>query len=213
MAKDSDTIMSKTKTKRQKVKRRTSLNLRRTMGGSTRFMYLSVALCGVGLIAIIGALFFVMRPSSLASIPLGSLSHTNQTPDTGELVVRINNARRTTGKKVLTTDSTLQAVAETRLKDMITHQRYEHRDSSGKYFYDLLREQSYATHYSCENLDIETTALPQVFIDRWLDSSTGHRECLLHEDVSRVGVASGIFTTDDQARKNYLVVVIFAKPL
>lgn len=192
---------------------KSSKSLWRTNQGNTRFTYLSITLFSIGICALAAAIFFLMSPSSLTSKLPGSITHTDAAPDTQELLVRLNGARTAANKPELESDEKLQAVAEMRLQDMIKHQKYDHKDSSGKFFYDLLREKSYASEYSCENLDIETTTVPQAFVKSWLESTAGHRDCLLHEKVTKVGIASGTFTTDDRARKNYLVVVIFAKPL
>jgi uncharacterized protein YkwD len=183
----------------------------RATGGYSSFKYVSLFVFGIGFIALASAIVLFLRSSNISFKPLPTLTHTTEVPDTGELLSRINQQRQSNNRTELTPDDRLKAVAEKRLKDMVASQQYSHKNLEGKYYYDLLPDFGYTAAYSCENLDIEPSVKPIDFIRSWLGSGAGHKECMLSDKVSKVGVASGKFSSDDKtARDNFLVVVIFA---
>lgn len=205
-----------TKIKKHRAKKpppNTSSNKRwmRATGGYSTLKYVSFFVLGVGFLGLAAAVVFFTDTRQVKFTPLPTIAHTTEVPDTGELLRRINEERAKNNKAELVTDGRLQTVAEERLKDMVVNQRYSHKTLEGKYYYDMLPEQGYASSYSCENLDIENSAEPIKFVHSWLSSGAGHKECMLNDKVSKVGIASGRFSTDDKSSvDSFLVVVIFA---
>lgn len=187
----------------------------RAAGGYSSLRYISILTLGVGLLGLAGAVVLYARSRNVEFTPLPTITHTTEIPDTGELLRRINDERRRNNRTELVVDDRLKAAAEKRLKDMVDNQRYSHTSLDGKYYYDLLPELGYNSSYSCENLDIEPSVKPLKFVQSWLSSSGGHKECMLNDKVSRIGIASGKFSRDDKtSQDSFLVIAIFAaKPL
>jgi uncharacterized protein YkwD len=180
-------------------------------GGYSSLKYVSLFVFGVGLLGFATALVLFVQTNNVTFTPLPTITHTTEVPDTGELLNLINEQRRSGNRTELTVDERLKSVAEKRLNDMIASQQYSHKNLEGKYYYDLLSGYGYTAAYSCENLDIEPSVKPIDFIRSWLGSGSGHKECMLSDKVTKIGVASGKFSDDDKTtRDNFLVVVIFA---
>lgn len=66
---------------------------------------------------------------------------------------------------------------------------YDHADPEGKYFYDLMQDSGYKVEYGCENLDLQFTRSSKVYVNDWMQSKKGHRECLLNPRVEEAGYA------------------------
>lgn len=194
----------------KKKTKKTQKRSMRAIGGYSSLKYISLSIFGIGLLAFAAVAIWMVRSENVTLTPLPSITHTNEIPDTGEVVRLINNEREANGRAKLENNDTLKAVAERRLREMVNAQEYSHQNQDGKYYYDLLREHEYFSNYSCENLDIESIPTPAKFIKSWLTSSGGHRECLLNDQVSEIGIASGKFSQNDDDSEAFLVVVIFA---
>lgn len=182
----------------------------RTVSGFSTLKSVSLFVFGIGFLALAAVSVWYVKSQNVEFTPLPTITHTTKVPDTGEVLNLINAQRQANGRPELQTNDKLKAVAERRLKEMVNSQQYSHKNLDGKYYYDLLREHEYFSDYSCENLDIENTVTPSNFIESWLTSDGGHRECLLNNDVSHVGIASGSFSLNDDKSSSYLVVAIFA---
>jgi uncharacterized protein YkwD len=183
----------------------------RAAGGYTSLRSISIFVLGVGLVGFASAVVVYARSRNVTFTPLPSITHTTDVPDTGELLRRINDERRGNNRTELVMHDRLKLVAEKRLQAMVDSQRYAHNSLDGKYYYDLLPEFGYTSSYSCENLDIEPSVQPKKFIQSWLVSTGGHKECMLNDKVAQVGIASGKFSRDDKTKQqNFLVVAIFA---
>jgi uncharacterized protein YkwD len=184
----------------------------KTARGFVSLKYLSILILGIGLLVVAAALIYAARSKPLTFTPLPAISYNREIADTGEIERLINVERKKAGQPALPIDGRLRSVAESRLRNMIASQRYAHQDLSGKYYYDTLASNGYRASYSCENLDIEDEPNAPIFIASWL-SSSDHKSCMLHKNVTRLGVASGVFSTNDSLfgkEKTYLVVTIFA---
>lgn len=181
--------------------------------GAISFKYLCIGLFGLGLLALAAASVYFVRTGQPTFSQIPSMSYTSRTPDKGDLLRRINTERKKQNVPELQEDDRLRSVAETRLKEMIAFQRYSHQTVAGKYYYDLLPDVGYETSYSCENLDIEFSPRAQMFIASWMASDQGHKECLLHKDLTRIGIASAVFGKTEQKigqQTQYLVVTVLA---
>lgn len=127
----------------------------------------------------------------------------------------INSERSSQGLRPLIKDTVLTDIAETRAADMAARGYYAHRNPDGLYFYDQLDQRGYAVAYGCENLDLEFELLPETYINAWMSSTSGHRECLLNPRITNAGYAavklppSGSKGTIVPA---YIVVAIYANP-
>jgi uncharacterized protein YkwD len=74
-------------------------------------------------------------------------------------------------------------------KDMAARQYYAHKNPDGHYYYDLFPDQGINVDYSCENLDVVFVPDITQFIDQWMASTHGHRECLTKPDLTQAGYA------------------------
>jgi uncharacterized protein YkwD len=134
-----------------------------------------------------------------------------EVPDTvlsaSEILRLVNKERKANKLHELNEDTRLNAIAQQRLDDMVKNQYYAHVSPNGKYFYELLPEHMITAKYSCENLDIEFTLDERVYVNNWLNSTRGHRECMLNSEVTSAGYAAGLFSVTSET-KIYLVVAI-----
>jgi uncharacterized protein YkwD len=115
----------------------------------------------------------------------------------------------------LVPDKNLTLVAQDRAEDMSRFDYYSHRSPSGLYYYDLLNARGLSSIYSCENLDLNFSIHPEVYFMDWLSSTKGHRDCMLHRDTTRIGVAVVKMKTPNASTHNqtYTVVAIHAAPI
>ncbi len=109
-------------------------------------------------------------------------------PDPNEIFKLVNRARQSQGLEALLANSELSIVAEERASDMAANNYYAHQSPGGKFYYDAFESKGFYTEYSCENLDLEFTKDPAVYVSDWLESSS-HRDCLLNPAVAEAGYA------------------------
>lgn len=132
-------------------------------------------------------------------------------PNPNEVLGLVNIARTTVHVPPLRPNLTLGAIAAMRAADMAKRQYYAHRNPEGHYFYDLFPTYQINPSYSCENLDLAFVSDNQGFINEWLDSTTGHRECLLNDQLIEAGYATAklsIIDINGNATTAYIVVAI-----
>lgn len=130
-------------------------------------------------------------------------------PDPNQVFQYMNRARMTSGLPPLEKNDILANLAEQRAKDMAANTYYAHKDSKGQYFDQLLRENGYTVSYGCENLDLEFTTMPEIYVNNWLSSTSGHRECLLNSSVTEAGYAvASIAPMGGENIDSYVVVAI-----
>ncbi len=140
------------------------------------------------------------------------VSQVDENLSASDIFSLINQERKTRGLKELNIDNRLVGIAQDRLDDMVKNQYYAHLNPQGKYYYDLFPEYLIKSNYSCENLDVEFTTDPKVYVNDWLKSKKGHKECMLNKNVTTAGYAVGLFNKSDST-KVYLVVGIHTSPI
>ncbi len=132
-------------------------------------------------------------------------------PNPNEIFTLVNQARVNAGLIPLKADEHLANLAELRANDMASNQYYSHRNKEGKFYFDALKEQGIYTDYSCENLDIEFSESALPYITAWLGSNAGHRECMLHSQVTSAGYAAiKLPQKNPDDTSTYIVVAIHA---
>lgn len=136
-------------------------------------------------------------------------------PDINAIFDLVNLERAREGAPLLVKDTQLTAIAEQRAQDMAIHSYYAHKGSDGKFFDQLAKEQGIAMQYGCENLDLQFSVMPEIYIKDWLNSKAGHRECLLDDRVTHAGYAVTQYAASGQAPNappTYIVIAIHAQP-
>lgn len=153
------------------------------------------------------------KPFPLPTPPV-AVQQTDDILDPNEILKLVNSERKKHGLKELVSDPDLTAVAQERVNDMVQNQYYAHLNLQGKFYYQLFAAHGFKTGYSCENLDVEFTLDERQYIDDWLLSTKGHRECLLNIDVTKAGYAIGDFSNSGghSTMQSYIVVGIHAAP-
>ncbi len=107
-------------------------------------------------------------------------------PDPNQIFAEVNRERSSKNLSPLVKNAELAKVAEMRAADMSTNHYYAHLSPSGKYYYDLMID-DYG--FSCENLGLELSLAAGIFVDSWLQSSSGHRDCMLNPKITQAGYA------------------------
>lgn len=105
------------------------------------------------------------------------------------LVDEINRVRFENGVNPLSIDNSLNTIALERTKDMVTNNYYAHQSPDGTDFSHLLKRERISYDYACENLDLAFSGAESTYVADWMASNKGHRECLLNNQVTKVGVA------------------------
>lgn len=127
-------------------------------------------------------------------------------------VFRLVNAERSIRNlPELSVDPVLQAVAKQRAEDMSTNVYFGHKSPKGLHFDDLIAAHGFSAGYACENLALEFSKNEAIYVDLWLLSKTGHRQCMLNKDVRRAGYAVASLN-DLQGFEAYIVVGVHAAP-
>lgn len=106
------------------------------------------------------------------------------------LVDEINRVRFENGVNPLSIDNSLNTIALERTKDMVNNNYYAHQSPNGTYFSDLMKRDGISYNFACENLDLAFSGAESTYVKDWLESTKGHRECLLSDKVTKVGVAA-----------------------
>lgn len=110
-------------------------------------------------------------------------------PDPNAVFSKVNILRKASGLTPLSRDDRLTQLAEERALDMTQNKYYAHKGPDGQFFDAKFRQSGYDFDYACENLDLEFTTTPDTFVQSWLTSKAGHRECLLNNRVTSAGYA------------------------
>lgn len=171
---------------------------------------LSIAmLCGVAITLVpSGHLLSVAMPKQVNQ-NLITFPSQQGVPDPNDVFDAVNQARTAQGLPVLQKDAALTRVAQERAADMQKRAYYAHKNPDGLMYYDILFQQRVGFNYSCENLDLQFITPTANFVNDWMNSNTGHRECMLNVTADRAGYA--ITTIDmDNGASAYIVVAIHA---
>jgi uncharacterized protein YkwD len=135
-------------------------------------------------------------------------------PDPNGMLLSVNSVREEHNLPPLLADPNLAEVALLRARDMSLNNYYAHKGLDGKYYFDFLSGTDYEKGYNCENLDLNFVLEPAVYVNDWLGSKLGHRECLLNSEITRAGYAVAKYSdvTYGQATSEaYIVVAIHSQ--
>lgn len=137
-------------------------------------------------------------------------SESRYTVTSSTLTNILNKTREELGRGQIVEDSRLNKIAQMRAEDMHKQQYYAHTSPNGLLFTDYFSSVGIDDiPSSCENLLLSEAIDSTQVIHEWLQSES-HKECLLREDVSRVGVAKVAFDTELQLQ---LYVTVFSRSL
>jgi uncharacterized protein YkwD len=132
-------------------------------------------------------------------------------PDETEISIlkKVNEIRRSNGITELKTNLELSHVASQRANDMIINNYYSHINKAGLDYSSLLAVNK---GFSCENLDLSSSNNPQVIVLDWMNSKSGHKECLLDSRVFEVGVSVQEYKfIGNKDNPTYIAVIILSK--
>lgn len=129
------------------------------------------------------------------------------------LLDEINRVRAQHGRSQLTLEASLQKVANIRVTDMVNQQYYAHRSPDGNLYSDYLADSRVLPSYSCENLQLDSDDSPQKAVQAWLESSDGHRDCLLDERLTYAGLQTATYNAElagEEIALTHIVVAVFS---
>ncbi len=125
------------------------------------------------------------------------------------LIEKTNAERIAEGVSKVTSNTTLNEIAEEKLADMFTRWYFNHVTPEGTKIGAHAKENGYTYSIIGENLAIGIYGSDQEVIDTWMESG-GHRANILNERFSEIGLA-----VDDGTYKGeyvWMVVQVFADP-
>lgn len=125
------------------------------------------------------------------------------------LLSEINAERIERGLPLLIPKIDVLDVATRRNNDMIANQYYAHTSPSTGENFPSYFEQLPAE--SCENLQLDTSNSASSIVTAWLQSTSGHRECLLNQNLRYIGFETRLFTdleTEYGAEPTYITTAI-----
>lgn len=132
-------------------------------------------------------------------------------PDPNKILTLINQERAEAGLALLKPSAELESIAQIRAEDMAGKGYYAHLSPDGKTFEDIMNEKKIHTSYGCENLDLHFSVAERTYVQDWMDSSAGHRQCILNSDNTRAGYAVAkmeVINNKAQSTTSYVVVGI-----
>lgn len=171
------------------------------------FYILGLSMVLVGLVIGVVSIF---EPKLEVKPPIIRIQQPDDKLELAQIFQLVNEQRKQAGLAPLVENPKLTAVAQARAEDMAKNQYYSHVDPQGKYYYDLFAKRGFNADYSCENLDVEFTTDEWRYVSDWLESTKGHKECMLNNRVSQAGYGLSLFGDSDDI---YLVVGIHATEL
>lgn len=127
----------------------------------------------------------------------------------------VNEKRQERGITPLIAHNALGQLAAERARDMADRQYYAHKNPDGNYYYEMFESHGYEAGYSCENLDLVFVPSQELVIHEWTASLNGHKDCMLHANVTHAGYATArIMLIDFSGNETmaYVVVAIHASP-
>jgi uncharacterized protein YkwD len=108
---------------------------------------------------------------------------------TGNAVVTLTNkARAANGLPPLTENHLLNSIAESRARDMLENQYFDHVSPTGQQASDLAQNIGYHYKIIAENIGSGDFINNQKIVDGWMQSP-GHRENILSSEVREIGAA------------------------
>jgi uncharacterized protein YkwD len=130
----------------------------------------------------------VRKPQVLAA-QSSNFETAGHLPNPNTLFLLGNQERFNRGLPTLRANGELEQLASQRAQDMIQRHYYGHKNPDGLFYFDYFRTDTFKNTFNCENLNLQFTDNPEVFIQAWLESNAGHRECMLHPELTDVGYA------------------------
>lgn len=147
-----------------------------------------IPLALINVYAVLSAVWAVtMQPPAAATAVKGA---DTAGPSGNSLVDEINRVRLEYGRSTLELDGGLTDIAAARTEDMVGSDYYAHYNAEGIGFDTMMRAAGIRYGFACENLDISFTPSDAQYVADWLASKHGHRECLLSDRVTRIGVST-----------------------
>ncbi len=132
-------------------------------------------------------------------------------PDINLIFEEANHVRLKNGLTPLKPNLKLANIANVRAQDMAKRNYYDHKNPDGQYYYNYLPQLGFDNkNFSCENLDLQFTVLASQYVNDWLSSSKGHRECMLNAKISDAGYAVAESHQVEGGQTAYIVVAIHA---
>ncbi|MEX1997406.1 MAG: CAP domain-containing protein [Candidatus Andersenbacteria bacterium] len=128
----------------------------------------------------------------------------------GGILQETNAHRQVAGQAPLTANTLLNRAAAQKLQDMFAQQYFEHVGPDGKGPADWVEGVGYEYIRVGENLALGNFGSDVALVQAWMDSP-GHRENILHEKFSEIGIAAAPGTFEGQ--RTWLAVQTFALPL
>jgi uncharacterized protein YkwD len=107
----------------------------------------------------------------------------------GNSIVNLTNkARAANGLPPLTENNLLNSIAESRARDMLENQYFDHVSPTGQQASDLAENIGYHYKIIAENIGTGDFLNDQKIVDGWMQSP-GHRENILSTEVQEIGAA------------------------
>lgn len=131
------------------------------------------------------------------------------TLDPVKVISITNDYRRQNGLTDLTLNSLLTTAANTKSKDMIDNQYFEHISPSGVTPSQLVTVSGYQFRSTGENLAMGDFTNEKELVDAWM-ASPGHRANILNKDYTEIGVDASL--GNFEARETWFSVQEFGRP-
>ncbi len=128
-------------------------------------------------------------------------------PGIQDIADRVNSVRVQGGTGRLSQSAELDQIATMRANDMANREYYAHKSPEGSLFNNLMDQNSLKYSYACENLNLADSMAPSTFVESWLASQAGHRECLLENTHTKAGYAISHISSKNGILINQTVVV------
>ncbi|MBE0558261.1 MAG: CAP domain-containing protein, partial [Proteobacteria bacterium] len=126
---------------------------------------------------------------------------------TGQAIITLtNNTRALNGLSPLKANPLLNAIAESRAKDMLEKQYFAHVSPTGEQASDIAQNIGYHYKIIAENIGSGNFYTNQKIVDGWMQSP-GHRKNILTRDIKEMGAA--VLKGDMKGAETYITVQIF----
>jgi uncharacterized protein YkwD len=126
---------------------------------------------------------------------------------TREAIITLSNhARALNGLPPLSANPLLNAIAESRARDMLEKQYFAHVSPTGQQASDIAQSVGYPYKIIAENIGSGTFYTNQKVIDNWMQSP-GHRRNMLSPEVAEIGAA--VLKGRMNGNETYITVQIF----
>jgi uncharacterized protein YkwD len=125
------------------------------------------------------------------------------------VLAHTNVERYRRGLPMLDSDAALSHVAKVKMQDLFARQYFEHESPTGETVSDLAADVGYQYITVGENLALGDFTSSKDVVQAWMDSK-GHRENILSERYSEIGIAAG--RSNYEGRYTWIIVQAFGLP-